>query len=193
MLDAIIEWDKALFVSLNSMGNPSWDALWIFITKQSFFVVYPILLYLIFKAKGRDGFMILVFIAFTVLLCDRISVECFKEVFKRLRPDHTEGLGDQVRFLMNKAGKYSFVSSHATNVFGVATVLSAILGKYYKGLWIYLFVWASVVSYSRVYVGKHYPLDLVGGAILGLLIGLFVVRLYRFVMKRKAKKTIPNE
>ena len=188
MLDAIIEWDKALFVSLNSMGSPTWDALWIFITKKSFFIVYPILIYLIFKAKGRDGFIVIAFIALTVLLCDRISVECFKEVFKRLRPDHTEGLGDQVRFLMNKAGKYSFVSSHATNVFGVAGVLSAILGKHYKGIYLYLFIWASVVSYSRVYVGKHYPLDLVGGAILGLLISIVVVQLYRFVINRKTKK-----
>lgn len=190
MIDAIIEWDKALFLSLNNMGNPTWDSLWIFITKKSFFVVYPILIYLIFKAKGRDGWLLLVFIALTILLCDRISVECFKEVFKRFRPDHTEGLADQARFLMNKAGQYGFVSSHATNVFGVAGVLTAVLGRHYKGLWAYLFAWASIVSYSRIYVGKHFPMDLICGAILGLIISVVVVKLYRYVLQRKIKQSL---
>lgn len=190
MLDAIIEWDKALFVSLNSMGNPTWDALWIFLTKKSFFVVYPIFIYLIFKVKGRDGWLLLAFVGLTILLSDQISVQCFKNVFKRLRPDHTEGLGDQVRFLMNKAGQYGFVSSHATNVFGVAGILTAVLGKYYKGLWVYLFTWASIVSYSRIYVGKHFPMDLICGAILGLLISFVTVKLYRYVLQRKIKQSL---
>lgn len=184
MIEEILEYDKQLFIYLNNLGVESWDGFWLFITsKFSMIPFYIFMVFILYKFKGKEFWKPLLFTLLTVLLCDRISVELFKEMFERLRPTHDPTMEGLFRALQGKGGKYTFVSSHATNVFGMTTWFYLYLNKKYPAVkW--MFLWAAFVSYSRIYVGKHYPVDIVGGAILGFVIGFSVFKMYQFV-KRK--------
>jgi len=118
-----------------------------------------------------------------VLLCDQISSSVFKEGFERLRPSHEpalEGIVDLVNG--KKGGKFSFVSGHATNSFGLA-VFSLLLFRF-RWYTFFILFWAGLNSYSRIYMGLHYPGDILGGLILGAFIGWFVYWLYKKVTSR---------
>jgi undecaprenyl-diphosphatase len=117
------------------------------------------------------------FVAIAVTLCDQISVLIKDYLVQRPRPTHNPEIADLVHIIYNgdypngyRGGKYGFVSSHAANVFGVAAFLSNQF-KHYRWT-LFLFTWALIVSYSRIYIGVHYPLDIIFGAILGALIGI---------------------
>jgi undecaprenyl-diphosphatase len=124
-------------------------------------------------------------------ISEQVSVHLFKEVFMRLRPCHEPELAGQVRLVTHGCGgQYGFVSTHATNSFNLA-VLSALLIKR-KWFTISVFAWAILVSYSRVYVGVHYPGDILGGAILGGLIGTSVYFLTRKVFGKNTLTVVPS-
>ena len=117
-----------------------------------------------------------------VTLADQISTSIFKDGFKRLRPSHTEEIRELIHLYTKKNGEvyygglYGFVSSHAANSFALASFLSKLFKVRWFGYCIY--GWAFIVSYSRIYLGVHYPGDILGGALLGILIGLAVYRIY---------------
>jgi undecaprenyl-diphosphatase len=184
MIEQILEFDKNLFIFLNNLGNETWDWFWIFITnKFSMIPFYIFMVYVLFRAFGTAFWRPFLFTILTVVLCDRISVELFKKVFERLRPTHDESMIGLFRALEGKGGLYTFVSSHATNVFGMTTWFYLLLKDKYPAVkW--MFVWAAIVAYSRVYVGKHYPIDILGGAILGYFIGRFVFFLWVWFTKK---------
>ncbi|MFA8301400.1 MAG: phosphatase PAP2 family protein [Hyphomicrobiales bacterium] len=128
---------------------------------------------MVWRVYKKKTWIILIGIILTITLADQMSVHLFKNVFHRLRPSHAENLKDIVHIVNgNRGGLYGFVSSHATNTFGLAMFLFALIRRRYKYFW-WVFVWAAIVSYSRIYLGKHYPGDIICGAILGLLIGYF--------------------
>ncbi len=182
MIDKLLEWDSELFTKLNGMGTEFWDPFWQFCShKFSFIPLYLFLIYLVYRCFGRDFWKPLLFIALTVVLSDQISVRAFKEVFMRLRPSQEPALEATIRLLEGKGGLYGFLSSHATNVFGISTFIYLILKKFYGNKLTVLFVWAAFVGYSRIYVGKHYPLDVFCGMLLGICIGYFVFRLFKKV------------
>ena len=128
----------------------------------------------VIKAPERKWWWLLVTgIALCFLLADRITVMCFKDVFQRLRPCHA--LPDvRMIFGMGCGGQYGFVSGHAANSFAVAMFFALWCRKYVKAMPYVAFGWAAIVSYSRPYLGKHYPGDIICGALLGLLIGWLV-------------------
>lgn len=170
MLDKILQWDSELFLLLNGAGVEAYDSMWVFITKtKSAIPLFIFIIYLLIKKYGKMFWHAFILIIIVVSLADLSSVHCFKNVFMRLRPSHEPELADQIRLLVSKGGLYGFVSSHAANFFAIAGIVSAIFSE--KKYIPYLFYsWATVVAYSRIYVGKHYFLDILGGAILGLLI-----------------------
>jgi len=115
-------------------------------------------------------FFILLGIALCVLLADQLSVHLFKNVFQRLRPSHEPELTGMVHLVRDyRGGNWGFVSSHAANTFAIATFLSLIFKN--RKFWIILFSWCIIVSYTRIYLGVHYPGDIFGGALLGMVIG----------------------
>lgn len=128
--------------------------------------------------------MVVPIVVLVILCADQFSVHFFKNVFLRYRPCHNLAIADLVHVVDGCGGKYGFVSSHATNTFGLAVYLGLILKPHIKWMFIALLAWATLVSYSRVYVGVHYPADILGGAILGSLIALFYVFLYRLIVKK---------
>lgn len=134
------------------------------------------------RKEPRRWWLVLLGIVLCFLLADRLSVVCFKDVFCRLRP--CQSLEEVRMFRTSCGGLYGFVSSHAANVFALATFLSLRFRGKTERSWLFtllIFLWAVVVCYSRPYLGKHYPGDVVCGAALGLCIGIAVFYLAQFI------------
>ncbi len=178
MLQEIIRFDIDLFLFLNSLNSPFWDQIMFLFSSTKFWLpLYAVILFFLFKKKKHTGFLTLVFIALVVIFADQGSVHLFKEVFERLRPCKTPELKEIVHLVNGKCGgKYGFISSHAANTFAVAMFTARFFSNKYFSL--FIFFWATIVSYSRIYLGVHFPADVFGGAIFGILIACFVFFLY---------------
>jgi len=179
MLEKIKQIDIELFLFLNSLHTPFFDTVMYLISSISIWIpLYLFVMYLVFRKFGKQGFIVLAFFALLVLVADQSSVQLFKNVFKRLRPCHNNEISHLVHLVNNHCGgMYSFVSSHATNSFAFATFTSFLFKE--RIFFISLYIWATVVSYSRIYLGVHFPIDVFSGAVLGVICGLFVYFLYR--------------
>lgn len=176
--------DTSLFLFLNSFHSDFWDEImWVISAKLTWLPLYIGMIILIGFTMRTRALIIVPFLIICVTITDQVSVHLFKEVFERLRPCHEPSLEGLVHIVNGKCfGKYGFVSSHASNTFGVAILSSLII----KHRWysITIITWASVVSYSRIYLGVHYPGDIICGALLGILVGLLLNYIYSFIDKR---------
>ncbi len=184
-LEPILKLDKEVLIYLNNLGNETWDQIWLLITHNwSFLPLYTIIAYFLFKKLGkRNGFIALVTLLLLFTFTSQMT-QFAKHFFERPRPCRTKGLFEQLRIVYDTCGRYGFFSGHACNSFGFAIGGGLILKKQYKSLiWILLF-WASVVAYSRIYVGVHYPLDILCGALLGTLSAFLFYQLYLFLIKK---------
>ena len=186
MLDFLISIDKSIFLALNQLHSPFFDWLMWWISDKYIWVpVYAFLLFLVFRFKGKQGFVLLFFIALVVTLTDQTSVKLFKEVFERLRPCHNPALEGLVHTVNNDCGgQFGFVSSHASNTFGIAVFLTMLLKPHIKWIGWPLIIWAAIVSYSRIYLGVHFPADILGGAILGTFWGFLTYYFYSFTKRQ---------
>lgn len=174
-LDKIIQYDKDLLVFINGMGTENWDSFWLIVTNQlSWIPLYLLFFYLIFKAIGwKKGLGLVVLTALLVTFSDQFTV-FLKNYFERLRPNRDPSINEVIRILKNNSS-FSFVSGHATTSTAVTLLMYLTLKKHYKYTYLF-FIWPLMFSYSRMYLGVHFPLDVTVGAILGLLIGyLFYV------------------
>ncbi len=148
----------------------------------------PFVLGLLFLAYLRVKWRVvyvLLFLALAMALGDQISVKFFKEVFERFRPCHNPMITDLVHTLCGHCGgKFGFVSSHATNSFALAVLSGLIFQNKFKFVMPVMVFWAALVSYSRIYVGVHFPADILGGAVLGTVIAYVVFKLFIFMNKK---------
>ena len=182
MIDTIVQLDQKLFLLLNHINSESLDPIMLFLSK-SYIPGVLILLFLIgygYKQYNKGVILVIFFTFLTIGFSDGISSRFFKPTFKRLRPCHEPILKPQVYTAGKKCwgGKFGFVSSHAANTFGVATFIFLLFLTYTKKTFV-LFIWAALVSYSRIYLAKHYPLDLFFGGLLGMLCGYLCFRLFK--------------
>lgn len=187
MIESLNNLDTKLFLFLNGIHSPFWDkVMWAFSGFKIWIPMYLLIIaYIIYKYKW-NAIITLVFIVLVVTIADQISVQAFKNVFERLRPCHNPAIEDIVHLVKNKCGgKYGFVSSHAANTFAVAFFLSKLFN--HRNFSIFIFIWALVVSYSRIYLGVHYPFDILGGAILGGIIGWGVFILHQISQRKLSK------
>lgn len=170
--------DQQLFLFLNSINSPVWDKIMYAISEKIIWapLYLAILIYLGIKYKKK--FLIIIpFIIIAVTLADQFSVQLFKNVFHRLRPCHDPALTGMIHLVNGECGGlYGFVSSHASNSFNVALLSLMFIKK--RWFTIIIILWASVIGYSRIYLGVHYPGDVICGAILGALIGWGCYKLY---------------
>jgi undecaprenyl-diphosphatase len=183
MLEALNNFDITVLLWINSHTSPFLDQLMLFASeKLTWLPFYLFVVFLIAKKYKLNTFFILLFVALTVTLTDQTSVHLFKNVFLRLRPCHQPDIVEKLRMIKGCGGQYGFVSSHAANSFGVVVFISLLLQKrWITGMMI---AWGLLVIYSRVYLGVHFPFDVIGGSVVGAVIGLITVRLYFKVDKR---------
>lgn len=185
----LIEWDRELFLMLNGWGRETWDAFWIQISEVAIWIpLYAVLLILLVRVlRGRQMLVAVVVLVLNVFLTDQGSTWFFKEQFQRLRPCHVEALIDQIRLVKGHCGgKYGFLSAHAANTFGLATLIGLILRRFYPWLMPVLLGWAATVAYSRVYLGVHYPGDIIAGALYGGLCGYLLYLLFQLLSKPRS-------
>lgn len=182
IIESLNSLDTQLFLFLNSFHSPILDKIMLFLSYNKALMGILILFlfsHTIIKFKKYSlAAIILALIAFG--LSDSISSRILKPGFERLRPCHQETLKDKVHLAGQNCwgGKYGFVSSHASNSFALASFFFFLLGgKWYR----LLFVHAGLVSYSRVYLAKHFPGDIIAGAMLGLLLGFLCFKVWSFL------------
>ncbi len=180
-IDWLIQADKSLFVLINStFTNPLLDKVYpVWREANSWVPLYVFLLAFMFLNFGKKTWPWLAFALLNILISDQVSSSIIKPYFMRLRPCSDPYIQIKVRLLLDHcSGGFSFTSSHATNHFGFAMFITQSAKPYFtKFTWLF-FLWAATISYGQVYVGVHYPLDVLFGALLGCVLGYMVASVY---------------
>jgi undecaprenyl-diphosphatase len=177
-METVHQFDRELFLFLNGLHTDRLDPVMYFLTKiLAWLPLYIFLIYLIFKKFRATGWIYLVGSSLAITLADRFTSGFMKPFFARLRPSHEPSLEGLVHLVNHyKGGLYGFASGHAATTFAVATFVWLSLRNTYRYInWI--FAWAVMMTYTRIYLGVHYPSDIVVGATIGFLLGVVVWKL----------------
>ena len=187
MIEYLDHIDTQLFLALNGVRNSFFDTVMVGLTNRYFPTpIYLMLIGIIIWKYRWNGFWALLAIVISVLIANHITAEIMKPLFERLRPCYNPAIADRIHLLVPCEGKWSFASSHASSTFGLASALWFLFRKKISWVWV-TFIWSSLVSYSRIYVGKHYPADVIVGALVGFLSAWLV---YYFYLKLDRKYSI---
>ncbi len=183
MLEKLLSLDTKLFVFLNGLGTESYDGLWLFITKQSNWIpLFLLLLYVIYKKLGaKQTLYLLLFVAVLVTITDQ-TTNLFKNGFQRLRPCNNPDINSFIRVVQVRSS-FSFFSGHAANSMAVATLVYFTLRQYFNYFWL-LFLWPLIFAYSRIYLGLHYPLDILSGYLFGFTFGFLMYKVYKIAQQK---------
>jgi undecaprenyl-diphosphatase len=180
-IDWLIQADKNLFVLINSkLTNPILDKVYPWWREGNTWVpLYVFILAFMFFNFGKKTWPWLAFAFLNILISDQVSSTLIKPLFMRLRPCSDPEMQFQIRLLLDHcSGGYSFTSSHATNHFGFAVFITQTVKPYLSNYKWLFFLWAASISYGQVYVGVHYPLDILFGTLLGFVLGFMVSSVY---------------
>lgn len=177
MIESLLELDKNLFIYLNSLGSERFDGFWLFITKQiNWIPIFLIIMYLVFKHLGwRHALMIILIMALLITLTDQ-TTNLIKNGIQRLRPGSDPILNGLIRAVQTRKS-FSFISGHASNSMAAAFFLYKVLKPYLKYMG-FIFLWPLVFAYSRIYLGLHYPGDILCGYVWGIIMALLMMKLY---------------
>ncbi len=181
MLEKLLEWDRSTFIYLNSLGVETYDTFWTTVTEISFwiplFLLFGYLLYATFSLREATSRLItlLLLVVFVLFLTHWVKLG-----FSRLRPNNDATLNTVIRILKSPTD-FSFFSGHASSSFAITVLVYLFLRQHRK--WVGLFfIWPILFSLSRIFVGVHYPIDIITGALVGILSGLIFYSLYyRFI------------
>ena len=178
MLETLNHIDIQIFLFLNDLNTPWLDkAMYLITNKFVWIPLYIFIIILIFRRYRLRGITGIILIVIAISLSDYLTSGIMKPFFERLRPCHNPAISDLIHLVTNCGGKYGFASGHAANSFTLASSLFLIYGKQIKYLgWMYL--WASIVAYSRIYVGVHYPFDVITGSLIGIVLSILMCIIY---------------
>ncbi len=185
MIETLQHIDTELFLFLNGMHNSFFDFIMYWVSNKFIWIpLYAWFMYQVVKAYGKRSWPIILLIAVLITVSDQLTV-FLKNFFERPRPCHDEEIAELVHTVKNVCGgAYGFVSGHASSSFSLAVMLSAILGNRFRYFTPAVLFWAALVSYSRIYLGVHYPGDIVAGAFLGTLLAFLFYGFYLFLMRK---------
>ncbi len=190
MIEILKKWDEEAFLWLNSLHTDWMDPVMYHISETVTWIpLYAWLIYLIFKKDRANAWWVLGGVALTILATDQFTSGFLKPFVERLRPCHDPRWDGMVYIYERCGGLYGFVSSHAANSFGMAVFLNRKLKGKIKHLhWLYLY--AAVVSYSRIYLGVHYPMDVIIGALIGAAFAWISWFLIVYIKRELIKKAL---
>ena len=184
MIEEILNLDSKLFLYLNNLGTPEFDSFWTTLSKiEANILMYLFLICLFFYVqKIRPKFLNIFYLIFVIALMITITdqgANLFKDSFQRLRPCYNESIKDSLRLVKeNCGGKYGFFSAHASNSFSLAIFFGLLFKNRIRYIILITVVYASLISYSRIYLGVHFPIDIIIGSSFGLCVGFIM---YSFV------------
>jgi undecaprenyl-diphosphatase len=184
-MEQLLELDHQLFLYLNNLGSAAWDDFWNFVTnKWSSIPLYIVLLFMIHQTYGLKGMGItLLFVAGLITITDQLA-NVFKHGFERARPCGQEGVMEYARFVAVRCGRYGYFSAHAASSAAVTAFVGLALRRKYPNMIYVLIFWALMVSYSRIYVGVHYPLDVTTGILIGTGFGFLFYKLHQHLLRK---------
>lgn len=184
MLEYLNDIDADALLAINGLNDAFQDAFWWMVSaKWSSALLLLAILWILLHQNRRHALLAVVMIALAVLLADQVSSGLIKHLVERLRPTHDPSLENAVHVINGyRGGMYGFVSSHAANFFAVGTLLTLVLRQ--RLVAVSLFTWALLQCYSRMYLGVHYPGDILGGLLVGMLVGWLVWQLMRWIQRR---------
>lgn len=193
MLETLDAWDKTLFLQLNALHTPWLDPVMDWISNSHFpvFLILVLMTYYGVKAFGKKAGWLVLLALLNFGATDAVSSKIFKPTFERLRPCHNPEFEGKYHTVGRCwGGKFGFVSSHASNSFGVAFFLWLVFRRRYR--WFALLIpYAALVSYTRIYLAKHYLFDLVGGAALGAVCAMVFFIVWKSLVLRKRPDPSP--
>jgi undecaprenyl-diphosphatase len=189
MIEELLKLDKKIFLFINGLHNPWLDPVMFAISDKLIWVpLYIFLLYVVLRKYRNESWVPLLAILVMIVISDQTNTAILKPFFERLRPSRDPSIAQFVHIVDNyKGGLYGFASSHASNTFALALFFFILFKKTHPWI-VILFVWAVMVSYSRIYLGLHYPGDVLGGIVVGCLSALLGLKIYGWLSRFNANR-----